>query len=188
MAKDFAKNTKKRASASRFGEKKQSTSIPGWAYLIAGLIIGPLVYYAIISEMQKSEINTVVETPKKIPSAKTIYQAVPAEQSSESDFSYHNALKDKIVEVPTEQAIPASPNSLKQSYIMQCGSFRKESSAESLKAQIALNGFEARIKPTDEKSGNRWYRVTLGPYTSKRLAESEKHQLQRNNINDCKIW
>ena len=71
---------------------------------------------------------------------------------------------------------------------MQCGSFRKLASAESLKAKIALNGYTAKISATDEKNGKRWFRVALGPYESKRVAESERHQLERNNINNCRIW
>ena len=70
---------------------------------------------------------------------------------------------------------------------MQCGSFRTTRAAENLRAQIGMNGFEARIKTTTEKNGT-WHRVQIGPYESKRQAESDRHQLERNNINNCRIW
>ncbi len=70
---------------------------------------------------------------------------------------------------------------------MQCGSFRKQGQAEELKARIAFQGFEAQVRPSEGSSG-RWYRVIIGPYESKRLAEKQRHTLQRAKINGCKIW
>ena len=188
MAKDFAKKTTKRPSASRFNKKKSTTSIPGWTWLVAGLIIGLLVSFAIYLQLFVVEKKPVVEVKETVPSAKSRYQAVPAEEATDSDFSFHDVLENKVVEVPVEETRPANKTTSNKSFIMQCGSFRKKASAESLRAQIALNGFEANIKPTIEKSGNRWFRVTLGPYSSKRVAERERHQLERNNINNCQIW
>jgi len=184
MAKDFAKQSRKRKSASRLDNNK-TTVIPGWIWLVAGLLIGISVGVFLFIQYQSTETVAVKKTVAPAPSAKSRYKAVPAEEDSE--FDYHDLLDKKTVDVPVEKSKPIS-NRTKKSYIMQCGSFRKQTSAESLKAQIALNGFEAKIKVSDEKSGNRWYRVTLGPYYSKRLAERERHQLERNNINNCRIW
>ena len=189
MAKDFAKKTKKRSSASRFNKNNQKKSIPGWIWLVAGLLLGILASSLLYIEMKPTEI-VVPPTKKKdtVPSAKSRYQAVPAEKAADSDFSYHDVLENKEVEVSNDNAESSNIKRPERSYIMQCGSFKKESLAETLKAQIAMNGFQANIKGAIEKSGTKWYRVTLGPYTSKRKAERERHQLERNNINNCKIW
>ena len=72
-------------------------------------------------------------------------------------------------------------------YLMQCGSFRKEQQAQALKAKIAFQGLEAQVRSSKGSSGL-WYRVILGPYDSKRLAEKDRHGLQRAKINGCKIW
>jgi len=186
MAKDFAKTAKKRNSASRFDKKKTKQTIPGWTWLLAGLIIGVLASFIIYLNLFPSETKPVITKKEVIPSAKSRYQAVPAEE--DTDYTFHNVLEDKTVEVPVEKSEPLAKNKKERRYIMQCGSFRKKSAAESLRAKIALNGFEAYIRPTDEKSGQRWFRVSLGPYTSKRTAERERHQLERNNINNCQIW
>ena len=71
--------------------------------------------------------------------------------------------------------------------LMQCGSFRKNSQAQELKANIAFQGLEAQVKSSKGTSGV-WYRVILGPYDSKRVAEKDRHTLQRAKINGCKIW
>ncbi len=188
MAKDFAKKSKKRKSASRFDNKKTKKSIPSWTWLVVGLIVGVLATFAINQKFFLSETKPIVEATKQPPSAKSRYQAVPADETTDSEFSFYDELENKTIEVPDEEPQVANKTTSTRRYIMQCGSFRKKASAETLRAQIAMNGFEANIKPTVEKSGNRWFRVVLGPYNSKRLAERERHQLERNNINNCRIW
>lgn len=186
--KDFAKSSKKRTGASRFNKKKSRQPIPGWMWLVAGLAIGIFVTFVINMEFGLPKTIIPSQKVKEPISAKSRYQAVPAEEASDSDFNFHEMLENKTVEVPAEDSKPLIKNTTKKRYIMQCGSFRKKAQAESLRAQIALNGFEANINSTISKSGSRWYRVTLGPYESKRTAERERHQLERNNINHCRIW
>ena len=187
MPKDFAKKSRKRKSASRLDSQNTSHPIPVWIWLLAGLILG--VFATVFMYIQYQP--TVIEKPvskveTKPPSAKSRYKAVPAEEVYESEFNYHTDLENKTVEVPVEEPLPDSKTK-KRTFIMQCGSFRKEASAEKLRAQIAMSGFEATIKETIGKNGL-WHRVVLGPYSSKRVAERERHQLQRNNINNCQIW
>ncbi len=188
MSQDFAKKTKKRGSASRFKNKDKPATIPGWIWLVAGLLIGAIVMFALRSNVFDNKKQTVVEKPKEKPSAESEYQAVPAAEITPSDFSFHTELVKKEINIDDDVAQLPIKKRKEISLIMQCGSFRKKSSAENLKAQIAMNGFSANINPTVEKSGMRWFRVTLGPYKSKRMAERERHQLERNNINNCKIW
>ena len=70
---------------------------------------------------------------------------------------------------------------------MQCGSFRTYPQAESLKAKIAFAGLISEIKETTGSSGI-WYKVRLGPYKTKRQAESDKNKLKRVKIVGCGIW
>ena len=188
MAKDYAKKTKKRNSASRFDNEIPSKTIPAWIWLIVGLSSGLVISYTVYYQLLKPKAAPVISAKKEVPSAKSRYQAVPAEESPDSDFSYHNALESKVVEVPDQNSIQTSKNATIKTYVMQCGSFQNSTSAESLKARIAMNGFTANINATKENSGELWYRVTLGPYESKRTAERERHQLERNDINHCQIW
>jgi cell division protein FtsN len=192
MATDFAKRSKKRASATPLDHEPAKAKIPGWLYLVVGLLIGMMISYAdTIKTFFQSEPTEVVANQKSSQptSAKTRYQAVPTEELEKDDFSFHNVLENKVVKVPTnpEQNSPAKAKTTQQ-FIMQCGSFRKLESADTLKAQIAMTGFESTIRATDEQDGHKWFRVILGPYQSKRDAEADRHQLERNNINRCRIW
>jgi len=194
MAKDYAKKSKKKTSASRFKESRSSNTVPGWIWLLAGLSIGVILMVILRSNLFSSTHQaTIIETkdkPISAPaSAKTHYKAVPAEETDESEFSFYNELENKVVEIPAEEnLLPQKIVRKVRTYIMQCGSFKQKSAAETLKAKIALTGFSAHIKSTLEKSGTRWFRVSLGPYKRKRVAEKERHQLERNNINNCQIW
>ena len=89
--------------------------------------------------------------------------------------------KEVKVDIPKQSDKPSRP------YQMQCGSFRKQSQADALKAKIAFQGLEAMVRKVSGKKGE-WYKVVLGPYPKKRHAERERHKLQRGGVNGCQIW
>lgn len=101
----------------------------------------------------------------------------------EEKWTYLEELKNKEVEVD----LPAASTKPKRPYQMQCGSFRKESQANQLKATIAFQGLEAQVRKVKGSSGV-WYKVVLGPYDMKRDAERHKHVLQKSGTNGCQIW
>jgi cell division protein FtsN len=72
-------------------------------------------------------------------------------------------------------------------YKMVCGSFKQRSRAETLKANMAFVGIESIIQIANNGS-TPWYKVALGPYTKKRMAEQDKHKLKNNKITGCQIW
>jgi len=118
-----------------------------------------------ISESKKSpekKINTLPKPPKE-------------------KWTYVKDLENKQVEVGEYEVEQGGP------YKMQCGSFKTQKQAEVLKANIAFAGLEAIIQPSTGKNGT-WYKVALGPYPRKRMAEKDKNKLKRNNINHCQIW
>jgi len=100
----------------------------------------------------------------------------------EEEWEFIKSLPEYTVEIDhKEQDAPTVRR------LMQCGSFRKESQAQELKARIAFQGLEAQVRSSKGSSGH-WYRVIIGPYDSKRDAEKDRHSLQRAKINGCKIW
>lgn len=100
----------------------------------------------------------------------------------EEEWEYIDALPDYSVEVDA-----TGPLERGKDFIMQCGSFRTMDRAEALRAKIAFQGLESRILSSEGKNGT-WYRVVLGPFARKRLAEKYRHQLRDADINGCKIW
>ncbi len=100
----------------------------------------------------------------------------------EEEWEFIKSLPEYTVEI--EQKEQDQPTVRR---LMQCGSFRKNRQAQELKANIAFQGLEAQVRSSKGSSGL-WYRVILGPYDSKRIAEKDRHTLQRAKINGCKIW
>ncbi len=106
-------------------------------------------------------------------------RAIP--EPPKEKWTYVENLKTKEVEVGQYEVKQNGP------YKMQCGSFKSNAQAESLKAKMAFAGIESKIQTAQGKY-NVWYKVVLGPYARKRTAEQDKHKLRNNKINGCQIW
>ncbi len=116
---------------------------------------------------------------KQITKSVNVEKALP--KPPKEKWKYVNGLKTKEVKGGEYEVKSKGP------YKMQCGSFKTRNQAESLKAQIAFVGIESKIQTAQGKH-NMWYKVVLGPYARKRIAEQNKHKLRNNKINGCQIW
>lgn len=67
-----------------------------------------------------------------------------------------------------------------QRWMVQCGSFKGTDQAESIRAQLAFEGFESRIT-----TGGGWNRVVIGPYNSRASAESTLKRLRGSGHSNC---
>lgn len=103
----------------------------------------------------------------------------------EEEWEFMETLTDPDYEIPVEMPDPLAVSDTE--YVLQCGSFRKQEQAESMRARIAFQGLEAHIKESNGENGL-WYRVAMGPYERKRAAEKDRHTLQRAGFTTCRIW
>lgn len=186
MTKDYAKKRK----TARKSNKRSSRQSPASRKTLSPILVfvgGVLItLFAVFlwvlvkkPEMIK-EVIPITEQDQTVKAAEKKQATKTEETSSEPTFTYHETLTNKEIKVDGTQAVQTSSNA---TYVMQCGAFRKSEDAESLKAEMAFIGFQANV---EEKDG--WYRVRLGPYNTKRAAESDRHKLQDNNYQDCRIW
>jgi cell division protein FtsN len=118
--------------------------------------------------------------------------ASQAEQKSEAEDELPEMTKEEWAFIKTLPEYSVEVEAREQQarerpYLMQCGSFRRESQAQEMKAKIAFLGLIAQVKPSDGNSG-RWHRVILGPYASKRQAERDRHAIRQSGIRTCRIW
>lgn len=67
-----------------------------------------------------------------------------------------------------------------QRWMVQCGSFKGTDQAESIRAQLAFEGFESRIT-----TGGGWNRVVIGPYNSRSSADSTLKRLRGSGHANC---
>tara|TARA_R110001583_G_scaffold99273_1_gene244560 strand:- start:4630 stop:5160 length:531 start_codon:yes stop_codon:yes gene_type:complete len=148
---------------------KGNQSFPYLAVLSALLLCAFIGYFMFAVEKP---------APVKLEKKQTVKKEEILPEKPQPKWQYEEFLPNKEVKVD----IPAEKENTRP-YQMQCGSFRKQDDAESLKARIAFQGLKSIVKKTGS-----WYRVILGPYDRKRLAEKERHKLQRAKINGCQIW
>ncbi|MCL1079201.1 sporulation protein [Parashewanella spongiae] len=181
MSRDYNK-TKPKARKSSSRQKPQNTGgkYPILLLLFAIMGIGAFGYF-LWSIKDSAETAPTIAEVKKTPPKKVKKDDLPPKPKDE--WEYQNLLENQKIEVdvPKKEVKPKRP------YQMQCGSFRTEAQADSLKANIAFQGLEAEVRKVKGKTGT-WYKVVLGPYPHKRAAERQRHKLQRGNINGCQIW
>jgi cell division protein FtsN len=77
-------------------------------------------------------------------------------------------------------AAPDRPSD-RSTYLLQAGAFKGQEDAESMKAKLALVGFEARIV-TAEVNGVTFYRVRVGPYGQIDDMNRARSRLAENGI------
>ncbi len=85
-----------------------------------------------------------------------------------------------VASAPPTAPAPDAPAD-RSSYLLQAGAFRGQEDAESMKAKLALIGFEARIV-TAEVNGATFYRVRVGPYGQIEDMNRARSRLAENGI------
>ena len=186
MTKDYAKKRKaSRKSNKRSPRQSRAARKPVSPVLvfIGGVLLTLLVVFLWVLLNKPEIIKEVLPAKEGAQTQEKVEPAKPAAEkteSSEPQFTYHETLTNKEIKVDATQN---TTNTSNKTYIMQCGAFRKQEDAESMKVEMAFIGFQANVEAKDG-----WYRVRLGPYHSKRAAESDRHKLQDNNYQDCRIW
>jgi len=161
----------RRAAPKRPAKKGKQQGFPFLAVSIAVILCAFIGYFMFAVEKPAP----VVEVVQKQPIKKE--ESLPEKPQPKWQYEKSLPSKEVVVDIPEveENTRP---------YLMQCGSFKREQDAETLKAQIAFKG---GLSSTIRHTGS-WYRVVLGPYERKRLAERDRHKLQRAKINGCQIW
>lgn len=101
--------------------------------------------------------------------ANNTYTTMPSSQGS-------TATQNQITNSASQ---PTSTVSNK--WLLQCGAFKDKSNADTLKAKLAMTGVSGNI------SSGQLYKVTVGPYESRKEANKVLNSLNSNGINSCVI-
>ena len=181
------------AQATKKARKKTSPSrtrpVPGWAWLLAGLAIGLSIAYFTSHHDRAKHRPTPPLSGNQPPSATkhdhTAVLAKPADKKSKQHFDFYTILPEMEVVVPDvrNKDGQTAPVDKPGTYILQAGSFRSFSEADTLKAQLALLGVEAKIDTVTVNKTDTWHRVRVGPYQNLRELNKIRTRLLNNNIN-----
>lgn len=182
--------------------------VPGWAWLLAGVVLGLAISaFVLYREGFSGKPSVPVPNPQAQPPATTSEPAVPAAQTEAPKrprYDFYTILRDQETAVSDrelaeraraeaeaaaraaqqqaqQQTAASSSSAPSERYQLQAGAFREAGDAEALKARLALIGQFARVQ-TDTINGGVWHRVRLGPYSSPREVEGAKQALASNGI------
>ena len=165
---------KKNGQASR---ARVETRVPAWVWLFTGTVLGAFVMFLIrLSETDTNHPELPVEQKQvSEPASKQVPR-----------FDFYDLLKETRVEIPeiTEQNSPAAAEEASSDieYILQVASFRGESDAEQLRAELILLNLDAQVEQAKIRNGETWHRVLVGPFVSRsRLAKARSTLVSHNH-------
>lgn len=173
--------------------------IPGWIWLLIGLLVGALVVAVMFLRGQWDLPDGSVPTPNPEARAPATLEEEPVAQKPAVEprkpkYEFFDVLRDKEFVIPdaelnaqaqaeasrpADAAVPANADAVR--YLIQAGAFRSSADAEALKARIALTGEVARVESA-EIAGGTIYRVRLGPYPNAGSLAQAKQALDSHGI------
>ncbi|PWY55145.1 cell division protein FtsN [Legionella qingyii] len=77
-------------------------------------------------------------------------------------------------------AIAKPATSDKGKYLVQVASFKARKDAEQMKGTLILKGFSVYIIPVSHPTKGNWFRVVVGPYSNRALAQQAQMTLAKN--------
>jgi len=108
-----------------------------------------------------------------------------------ASFEFYTILPDVERVVSVEETTPQtqlSKEPVKQSvknqdsdgyYMLQVGSYSKQSIAEKMKENLAITGFEPAIQRVSIQGQGQWFRVQVGPFTTMGSLEKANRKLEQ---------
>lgn len=185
MPRDYAKS-----------EHKEQKPIPGWIWMLAGLIIGLFVALLVYIKDNSSGKFAITETVSKVFQNKSsnetrgVKKTTPAEAPTRNKpkFDFYTILPELEVAIPEQELIKqndtSTNNSSKtnQNYILQAGSFKSYNEADKLKARLALQGIEAHIQKVKINATDTWHRVRIGPLNNLSKLNKTRRRLRSLGI------
>ncbi|MFN7781585.1 MAG: SPOR domain-containing protein [Lysobacterales bacterium] len=182
--------------------------VPGWAWLLAGVVLGlAIAAFVLYREGFSGKPGVPTPNPEATPPAASSEAAVAppaAETPKKPRYDFYTILREQETAVSdrelaeraraeaeaaaeqqqqqqAQQATQQAVTTTSERYQLQAGAFRDAADAEALKARLALVGQFARVQ-TDTINGGVWHRVRLGPYSSPSEAEAAKQALAASGI------
>lgn len=186
-----------RRSNKNQARRNGGSGIPGWVWLLVGLLGGLVIAAVLFLRGQWRDVDSLLPRPNpeaRAPAASEQPVAQDAPEPKKPKYDFYDVLRDKEVIIPdaelsaqarAEAAAPAEEAAPEAAdgprYLIQAGAFRSSADAEALKARIALTGEVARVESAEIQGGT-IYRVRLGPYPNASTLAAAKQALGNHGI------
>ncbi|WP_146907879.1 SPOR domain-containing protein [Arenimonas daejeonensis] len=186
-----------RRSSKNQARRNGGSGIPGWIWLLVGLLGGLVIAAVLFLRGQWRDVDSLLPQPNpeaRAPSASEQPVAQDAPEPKKPKYDFYDVLRDKEVIIPDAELsaqaraeadapseTPAPEATDGPRYLIQAGAFRSSADAEALKARIALTGEVARVESAEIQGGT-IYRVRLGPYPNASTLAAAKQALGNHGI------
>lgn len=110
-----------------------------------------------------------------------------ASEKQKPKIDFYTVLEDRVLDIPVPKndvdglKNPSINKQAVEKFTLQAGSFQTAADADSLKAQLAFLGLEAKVQSVNV-NGATWHRVVLGPFASNSKISRAKNLLLENGI------
>lgn len=196
------------SSASATRNRPQSRQLPGWLWLLGGLLIGGfatfLTYISGQSESppvtkakppqivpQESESRGEGSAPLSLPQPKPTQPAPekkPPEPKPEPEpvkalqYDFYHVLPEREVIIP-EQELRREVDKKRHvsNYLLQVASFKQREDAEAAAVNLLLLNFQPQVEEVSTEKGT-WHRIRVGPFDERRKLDRAKRLLQENGF------
>ncbi len=196
--------TRSNYSKSRSNSRQAKSASPV-KWLLLGIVLGGIAAAGIYFYQNHADFRHSID--QLLPQAKhqthhKTKQVVKSKNPPAPQFSFYTMLKNQKTVIHKQKSQPtqsqstppitvASPQHQQLahtetpkktgSYYLQVASFHKQQDADHVKAKLTLMGFNVNVAKFQAHNST-WYRVVIGPYQSKTLAQSDQKRLAGNKI------
>jgi len=175
--------------AKRTTTRKPKSQVPGWVWMLAGLLVGLFIAFLVYLQQiggtdALKKLATTHTAPKKT-DTREVKRAPKKEAPKKDDkinFDFYKILPELEVVIPKDELGKESASQEKATYYLQVGSFKDDAEAESRKAELILLNFMPSVQTVTIDGNQTWHRVRLGPFTDRRKADQARRRLQDNGI------
>ena len=200
MAQDFAKQRPPQPQASRKPGKgaRPPARFSQLNWFISGFLFGVLsvagAYLGLVqyqsTHADKQVTGNSKSAPDKLPAFDFgfYHELAKAEvpvKVQETSGSTSAATSIKTAPHPTAAETPQEADAA-VNFLLQAGSFQNKQEADERRAKITLLNMSAEIVP-GVVAGRTWYRVQVGPFNGRSLADDARKQLSASNIDSMPL-
>jgi cell division protein FtsN len=183
---DFARN----AQHNKRNQKSKQSKPPASKLLIlftlmvlTGLVFG-------LYKLTSVKPQSVVAKPSAASSKKTAPAPQKISKPAKEEYDFYSMLPESEVIAPKVEEYSskkADTAAQQYAYLLQAGSFRSAAEADKLRAKLLLEGLNAQTSKITNQNGSIWYRVMVGPFTSRSKLNSAQDVLANANTESLVI-
>ncbi len=192
MPQDFAKRKPgtaakkapaRKMQAQRHGGEQPPSRVKGLQFYLSGVLTG--VFLSLL--LYLGTLKPPVEPGQEVASEP---QAEAVAEIPKPRFEFYTMLQEQsMADEPEAEAVepaadlpkPPAASAAQEPYFLQAGSFRQREDAERRRAELLLLGLNPQVEESAGDNG-RWFRVSLGPFTSHESTSQARGLLAKQNI------